>query len=251
VKSILLPSEQEGVNRRSPSFVRRRLRDEWRRFVGVMWKDTVPLVVLVPVFVVLAVYLDTPAWFVGFLAGALPVSLAALIGFAFLLSGDSVYLIAGAKGEDFTGSELDDAVKVGHIWSWVPNIELPGRDVDCLVLAPSGVLAIDAKWRFRGAHEAWIAESAHKSREAARFAGSVLRSKGIDYVTEPRPVVVVWGGARRELENHQTVDGVDVVRGDHLLTWLEQCSRGRLSEDRAIELHGRLTAFAVSHRANA
>lgn len=45
----------------------------------------------------------------------------------------------------------------------------------------------------------------------------------------------------------QVIEGVDVVRGHHLVEWLQQCSRGRLAQDHAEALQAKLEAFAQSH----
>jgi hypothetical protein len=170
-----------------------------------------------------------------------------MIGFAFLLSGDATYLIAGALGEAHTTEELEDARKAGSIWSYVANVEASGRDVDHVVLTPSGVLAVETKWRFRGATETWLRESAVKAESAARQARLVLKSKTIDVRTDVRPLVVVWGGARREIPGHQVVGGVEVIRGDHLLTWLRGCATGMLAQDHAAALQAKLEVFAATH----
>jgi len=111
------------------------------------------------------------------------------------------------------------------------------------------VIAVETKWRFKGATEAWLRESAVKADAAARQARLVMQSKTIDVRTEVRPLVVVWGGARREIPYHQIIGGVEVIRGDHLLTWLKGCATGMLAQDHAAALQAKLEAFAASHRA--
>jgi hypothetical protein len=216
------------------------------RLIGWSWLQLLGVAVMVSAVPMIT---GAPAWMSGFIAGFFLVFVLAVAGFAFLLNGDATYLVVGAMGEAHTNEELAEAVKRGVVWSVVPNVEVGKRDVDHLVLAPGGVLSLDTKWRIRGADAKWLSSAAGKATDAARLASSVLRSKGVDYTTQVTPVVVVWGGARRELPDHQVVAGVDIVRGDHLLQWLQPYSRGRLAQDHAEGLHTRLEAFARAHRA--
>ena len=229
-----------------PSYVKRRLRAEARRFLGLIKGLLVRLVLLTVFVCVVPVLIGSPAYEIGLIQGFFITAILGVVLFAFLLNGDGAFLIAGALGESSTLEELERAIKAGHIWSAVHNIEV-GRDVDHLVLCPSGVLALESKWRFRGADDRWLGWATQEATASASKARSVLRSKGIDHVTDVRPVLVVWGGARRELPLTLTFNGVDVVRGEALVEWLERCSRGRLSEDNAAALHGKLLAFAAAH----
>jgi hypothetical protein len=235
--------------RRPHSYAKRALWAEAKRFARLIGWSWLQLLGVAMVVSVVPILVGAPAWMAGFMAGFFLVFVMAVAGFAFLLNGDATYLVAGAMGEAHTNEELAEAIKQDVIWSVVPNVEVGQRDVDHLVLAPGGVLSLDTKWRIRGADPKWLSFAAGKATDAARLASSVLRSKGVDYATEVTPVVVVWGGARRELPDHQVVDGVDVVRGDHLLEWLQPYSRGRLAQDNAEALHTRLEAFASAHRA--
>jgi hypothetical protein len=214
-----------------------------------MRKELVQLVGLAVVITAVEIALPVPTWLRGFVVGFFLTACVAIVGFAFLLNGDAAYLIAGALGESHTSEELEAAMKAGLIWSCVPNVEASGRDVDHIVLAPSGVLALETKWRFKGANNQWLHASAEKADKAARQARLVMQAKPIDLRTAVTPVVVVWGGARRELPLEQLVAGVAVVRGEYLLTWLERCSRGRLAQDHAEQLQSKLVAFAASHHA--
>lgn len=234
---------------RRRSCAERQLRAEARRFFrsirGLLLLQVLPLTA--GVCVVLAL-LPSPTWWTSFIQGAFLTSMLAIVGFAFLLNGDGALLYAGALGEGHTNEQLDRAVKAGHIWSYAPNVEANRHDVDHLVLAPGGILALETKWRFRGADQAWLRKVAADAREAERRARLVLMSKGIEYRTEAIPAVVVWGGARRELPDMQQVDGLAVVRGDMLLGWLAQFNHGYLSADLAEQLHTKLTTFIANQR---
>jgi len=184
--------------------------------------------------------LPSPRFIVGLITGFFVTAVVAVVGFAFLFNGDGAFLIAGALGESHTEDELVAAKMAGNIWGAVPNVEVSKRDVDHIVLTPSGVLAVQSKWRFKGADQRYLAWAVNKAQAAARQAQLVLLSKGVDYRTDVRPVLVIWGGARRELPMAQVVDGVDVVRGDYLGEWLKQCARGRLAQDHAEALQSKI-----------
>lgn len=206
------------------------------------------LLALIVAVCAVPVLVGAPPYEAGFTHGFfLAAGFGALV-FGFTFHGDGAYLLAGNLGEDATIEELVAAKKAGRIWSAVNNVEARGRDVDHVVLSPSGVLALESKFRFKGADARWLAWATAQAHQAARTARLVLQSKDVAYRTEVRPVLVVWGGARRELPTHQIVNEVDVVRGDALLEWLHGCSRGRLAQDRAEALTDRLAAFADSRR---
>lgn len=231
--------------RHPPSYAKRALRLEARRFVRVMRTELLQLTALAVAVCAVELWLPSPGWAKGASVAFFLTALVATVGFAFLLGGDAVYLIAGALGETHTTEELESAKKAGLIWEHVPNVEASNRDVDHIVFTPAGVLALETKWRFKGIDQRWLQWTARQAQAAARQARLVLQAKPIEYRTEVRPVVVVWGGARRDLQPVQTIDGIDIVRGDHLLTWLESCSRGRLAQDHAEALREHLVAFAA------
>ena len=44
------------------------------------------------------------------------------------------------------------------------NIEVGRCDVDHLALTPAGLLAIESKWRFKGADQRWLSGAADSGR---------------------------------------------------------------------------------------
>ena len=203
-------------------------------------------VVLTVVVCAVPLALHSPGYVAGLTQGVMVVAVPAMVVFGFLLSGDGALLLAGAYGESFTREELATAVTRGFVWSAVHNIEVNRSDIDHLLFTPAGVLVIESKWRFRGADAAWLMSAAGQAQAAARKGKLILYSKHVGYRTPVRPVLVVWGGARRELAPVSIIDGVPVVCGQALLGWLERCSHGEFSEQTATELHCRLALFAGS-----
>lgn len=230
------------------SYAQRRLRREGRAFLRRNRWSIVRLVGGIGGLCLVPALIGTPAYETGLIHGFFIAATAATLVFGFAIDGDGTFLIAGNLGEGSTVEDLVAAKKAGHIWGAVNNVEARGRDVDHVVLTPSGVLAVESKFRFKGASKQWLVWAASEADEAARTARLVLQSKDIGHRTEVRPVLVIWGGARRELPDVQVIRGVDVVRGDALVAWLERCSRGGLSQDNAEVLLSRLAAFADSRQ---
>lgn len=232
---------------RQRNYAKRLLVLELRRFAALMRRELIQVALVIAAVCVVEALLPSPRYVVGLMTGFVVTALVAVVGFAFLLNGDGAFLIAGALGESHTEEELEAARKQGFIWSAVPNVEAGGRDVDHIVLAPAGVIAIETKWRFKGADAHYLAWATSKATDAARQARLVLKSKGVDSPQDVRAVLVVWGGARRELPPQQLIGDVAVVRGDHLVEWLRGSARGPLAQDHAEVLQRKLTAFAASH----
>jgi len=116
---------------------------------------------LVPLSFVLSGYL------LGFAHGAVAVFIVSAVGLLFLLNTGSTRQLSGAFGEDNTRDELRRAKRRGYIWGWIDNVEVQGGDVDHLVLAPSGVFAIDSKWHSVRVDDAVLRNDAAAARAAA------------------------------------------------------------------------------------
>ena len=110
------------------SYVQRQLRAEARRFLGSIRGLLVQVVLLAVAVCGVPVRSGAPMWEVGFVQGAFVTAMLATIRFAFLLNGDAAFLVAGALGESHTTDGLDEAVKKGHIWTFVPNVEANRRN---------------------------------------------------------------------------------------------------------------------------
>ena len=155
----------------------------------------------------------------GLAHGALVVVTATAIYQLFVLGTGQSHRLAGKWGEDNTRNLLRAAKRRGHVHDWIDNLEIQGGDVDHLVIAPSGVFAIDSKWHGVDLDE-WVLERDTKAAiEGARRARLVLHSeKHRDEVT---PLVVVWGGSQRQVPEHGIrVNDVLVIRGERLRRWL-------------------------------
>ncbi|HET7311474.1 MAG TPA: hypothetical protein VFJ17_09125 [Mycobacteriales bacterium] len=168
---------------------------------------------------------------------------------SFLLTSGAVYQLAGAWGEDNTREELRRARRRGLIWGFVDGIEASGVDVDHLVLAPGGALALDSKWHFGELQWEALRRDVDAARGRAGTARSVLRSVHVDRPMDVVPVVVIWGRAQRDLPDEGLErEGVHVVAGADLLRWLGGWRTGKLPQDYAADVLQRLTQFADTRR---
>lgn len=231
---------------RPSSFVRRELRKEVVRFARLQAADLVKIGLVTVAVCVVPLLVGTPPYLTGLLHGVMVMSVLGVIGLALVFYGRTAHLLAGSWGESYTQEELEGARKAGHVWGSVHNVELSDGDIDHVVLTPSGVLALETKWRFGLADRDWLDGAVRQAARRAQKTRTVLRSKGLDEVHDVRPVLVVWGGGRRDLPKEQVLDGVTVLAGDHLVTWLETCATGPMAQDNAEALHQRLEAFKAA-----
>lgn len=184
----------------------------------------------------------------GFAEGAMLVMVLSSIGMLFLLHTEGLQQLAGAHGEGFTATQLAKAKKHGYVWGAVANVELADGDIDSIVLAPRGVIAIDSKWRFRDLDRRYLNADLEKARKAARKARSVLRSQPVGQVMDVTPLLVVWGKGGRSVAAGGEVHGeVHLVDGAELVDWLAAWGTGPLPQDHAEKILAALTRFAETH----
>lgn len=232
------------MGRRRP-YARRRL---WRSFWVFLRdaKQVVAIFVGAEVFLIAGSLLTEPSRFLqGLLIGSGTVAIASAFGLVFLISSGSMLTLAGAWAEDFANDQIKRAVKRGHVWGGVANIEVGGFDVDHLVVAPGGVLAIETKAHSRGLDRSRAKADLAQARDAARKASSILRSKDIDMPQEVRPVLAIWGSRATATlpQGGRLVDGVHVVAVADLGDWLGSYATGKVGIDYASTLLDRLKRF--------
>lgn len=222
------------------------MRGDLRGFLRLNWLAVVVAASIVAGLIAFE-HLFTRGWTEGFIDGLLVAAMVAGLGLVFLLSAGGAMLLGGAWGEDATKEVLKTAQKEGHIWGAVHNIELGKADIDHIVVAPSGVYALETKWRFVDHTPAVLSDFAAQATRNARKAASVLRSQTVTTPHDVVPLVVVWSKGQRGLpDDGLVVDGVLVVAGSDLRRWLARQATGRMSEDNAELLLERLNAFAMA-----
>ena len=191
----------------------------------------------------------------GYLGGAVLASFGGLV-FAMHLASTprAIELFRGSLGEENTQDDLRVLLRRKVIWGWVDSVAVQGGDIDHLVVTrDAGVLALDSKWRSEW-DDRVQGSAVDQARRAARRAQSILRSEGFferstkarhrdpESGLAVRPVVVVWGAAARLVET-TCADGVQVVPGPDLKSWLATLSGDVIDEQSAHELLTTLHEF--------
>lgn len=227
------------------SYARRQARQTFRGFVVANRRLIAVFGVLLAISLV-PIYRTDDSWWQGFLTGIIALAFLGSLALGFAVHTEGLQQLAGAWGEDNTRTELDKARKRGHIWGAVHNIEFGGfGDIDHVVLAPGGVLALETKWKFRNLARAWLHKDLRQASAAAAKTRSVLRSKGIDALHEVTPVVVVWGKGGHEIaDGGEVVDGVHLIYGGELADWIARWGTGQLAQDNAEPVLAKLETFA-------
>lgn len=242
------PTAEPPSVKASVSPGRRRLQHDMRRFVqesGATWTLWAGAA-LTAVSIVWLLLL--PGRTAHVMAGAFAVLAPGLTWYLVVVYGEFGSRLAGLASERQTLKVLRSAVKKGAIWSVTPFHRLAtGPDVDMLVIAPRGVLAMEVKWHGSYMAEDKLDRSAVLAARSARRLGADLRRKGLSPHVDVLPVLVVWGpaadlvrdGARRYLTRDE--DGVTVVDGRDPSAWLPKLATGRVSEDSADHVRALLT----------
>lgn len=116
-------------------------------------------------------------YLLGVIHGALLVLAPAIVGMFFLAHSGAIRQYAEFTGEANTRDELTKATRRLQVWGWVGNIEVAGADVDHLVLASCGAIAVDSKWHATHLSPDAFAADARAATYAAGKASSILRSQ--------------------------------------------------------------------------
>lgn len=219
--------------------------------LGLRWRDTAKLIMGEA-----ALVLVIELWpgmilreaFIGFTVGAIAATLA--IGIARFDDPQ----VRGDLAEQWT---VESFGKVRG-WQVINSLAFHDGDVDHVVVTPSGVLAVETKYRHRQPDRARLAAQRHRDLEAAervaRRTGNVLRSIGC--TASVTAVLVVWGKGRATLpEGYKQVGETYVVDGDHPWMWSHLFNAPLVpSADRAaiatalLEFQRKQIAYAEQHQ---
>lgn len=206
-------------------------------------------------FILLRLVPSSPVrWYV---LGAVHVGLCAafvhLLNAAFLAHDHEAILdVRGAWGEENTRDELARAKRKRLIWGWIDSVTLQNGDIDHLVVTRTGgLIAIDSKFRTvtnPGDRDA-MARSAQKMRLRAEAVVRTLlsRERGSHRSTantqQVTPLLVIWGPVQHHVPSGAVVDGVEVVGGRRLTTWLKDREGEAIDKAAARDVLARLERF--------
>jgi hypothetical protein len=232
--------------RKRRSYARRLLATIFKEFLA---DNRLPIAMLAAVYLAsvgVGKVLGGHGYWQGFSNGAELAALVAVFLLMFLMHTGALHQVAGSYGESRTQEELDKARRRGSIWGAVHNIELPDGDIDSVVFAPGGVLAIETKWQMRALDRNWLDRDVAQAQRSADKARLVLRSKNVGAgVYDVTPVLVIWGKASVDVtDGGETVAGVHVLDGNDLRTWLTGFAAGPVSREAADRARASLLRFA-------
>ena len=194
--------------------------------------------------------LGASAYQQGLVDGVLATLWVAGTALLFLMHTEGLQELGGAWGEERTAEVLDRGRKRGHLWGALNNLDMGGFDIDHIAFTPSGVLALESKWKFRELGRGrWLNGDLHQTTRNAQKVRSLLRSKDIGTVYDVTPVLVIWGKGAHEIQDGvEIIDGVQVVAGAHLHEWLSHRAVGPLAQDNAERDLAALLEYANKRR---
>jgi hypothetical protein len=243
-----------AVARRRLSYSQRKVRESLRDFLKDKWWAIALYVLFLLVVLAVTVYIYTRvvgggqgAFLAGLATGAMVAWAVGSVGWLWILFGNGYTYLVGHQGEMSTRDVLRRAQRKGTIFGWVDNVELDRADIDHVVVAPCGVLAIETKYSKAKVRprdvEAWTAQAAGRARKTS----SVMLSSGIKRRESVRPLLVVWGAAPGLEEAFGGEMGEHIVRGDDLGQWLAGQPSGAIEANDALPLVDAMEQFAITH----
>lgn len=167
------------------------------------------------------------------LLGAVATAAAGTLLFALMLVDGTLLARLGRLAEEGVGDELRTA---DGVYGVVSNLPFDSADVDHIVLARAGVLAVEVKQihgLFRFIPKPRLAGMLDQARTGARRTSALLRQHGVP--VSAWPVLVLAGAGAPDLPGgRQVIDGVTVVVRRHSKQWLPRLQDGeRLDRDTA------------------
>lgn len=211
------------------------------RLLGRRWRSYIGLIVVAACFIaVFALWPHMPLreGLIGFTIGAAT----AMILITLMRLDDPQ--VRGDLAEQWSA----DALSKIRGWRTTNGLSFPDGDLDHVVVTPSGVLAVETKYRFHQPDKRRLAAQRRNDLEAATRAArkttSVLRSKDIGYSATVTPVLMIWGKGSPDLpEGYTQVDGAFVLDGDHSALWSHLFNAPLLPPDTRTAIHEALSKY--------
>lgn len=231
------------MRNRRRSFPKRQLWATWRDFVKAERWEILKFWTTIPAMC-LAISVLWPGWETGFISGALLFFMVGVTGFVFAISTGGLAQLLGVMAEGFTREEVEAAAKEQSVWSAVHNLELNSGDLDHLILAPAGCLAIETKYYGSRFSADLVGEHARQTQRIATRAKGFMNTVGRPDVPVRAAALVVWG--RMAPKGISERDGVAIVNGTELRAWLGRYRTGPLGEDIAERVRQDLERYAAN-----
>jgi hypothetical protein len=187
----------------------------------------------------------TPGWQKGFLTGVFAMFFVSCVWWLTWVPSGLAARSMGPLAEEWTNDALRGAPGVQAV---IPSLKYEGRDVDHVVIASAGIVAVETKWRSAPPSPSDIQQAAEQAAAAGRTLRLNMHRKELaDHLF--RSAVIYWGpGARDVVPNViQTSHGpVDVLPGRQASQWLAGLRSGPIGVDDAESLHAEFHQLAVA-----
>ena len=145
----------------------------------------------------------------------------------------------GANAETWTSEALAKAL--GKDYLILNDLQLGSRNLDHLVVGPSGLFVVETKW----SSVKWTSYRGNlRLRQACKQVEHEAlrlhrRLRALDIAVAPQPLVVVWGGGTRDWRagtRVRLVNRTPIVAGQGIHEWSSTLESGVLATDRRDQL---------------
>lgn len=184
-------------------------------FVRRVWRPFTVMLLVAGGFFSLVAYLQPSQFMKGLVIGGGMVGVLAGMAMITQQATGTAQTGMGATAEQWTASELRPLRKAGA--RLVNHLALERGDIDHVVLAPSGIYAVESKWSGNGWNLASRSDRLDAALSQVRRNARHLRlwhPVAAARITAVRPVLFLWGGTEVTKPDRPTrIDDVDIVYG--------------------------------------
>jgi hypothetical protein len=225
--------------------------EAWKAALGHVNENRRFFAQLAGIFLAAAVIVNLPivpgsAYSRGGATGMLITAFCWLAAWAAWVSSGLAFRIQGTFAEQTVTETMR---KSRHVYDVIASLKFGREDVDQVLVSPSGVVAVETKWRSRPPSEQQIEADADQASRAARSVRNTLGSlqtTGLppDLVTA---ALVICGPGRRGVRSRRVETGlgpVDVISHSDLDRWLDDRRHGLVGPDFANALAAELHRLA-------
>jgi hypothetical protein len=210
-------------DRRAGRWSRDEARDRLRDYAERNWWRLL-LFVIPPIGVLPIVFLlPSPLWLRWLAIGVLIACTGSAIAFQVVLATGTAGQMSGDLGARCSATELRRARRDG--WRVIGSVDLRGcGDIDHVAVGPGGLIAIETKWIGIVDDQRDLDRRVDKAVRQIKNTAKWLYWMFPNDVPRPafQEVVALWGPAAREWEAPTERNGVVVLHGRDLRTWLAQ-----------------------------
>lgn len=232
---------------RAGAYARKRSRQLMERYLARGWRPLAIGASGIIVGGVLCSLLMPDPFLRGLLVGATCAS-AIWIVVSFVTVGSGAAAPAmGELAEQWTAEESRGLRRDG--WRLINHLHFESVQIDHVLLGPAGVICVETKWSATPWDSSYGRSVAHQAatrmRAQARTVALLVR------LPVTARVVALWGGNSADLAGADgviaTVDGVPLVAGPSLRSWVATLPTGRLTPDQIEDGYQRVSDYIQRH----